>query len=180
MKKTALLFLMIGLGFQTYALCAEGSTDSPSSAGPASEKTVAVSSEPAPATLAQTSDVLPLPAISAPVPATPAVTVSAPAPVAVQTATAGTANPALAVSENLEFVSGEIASTDQTAKTVTVKLYGETENAANDKILTIKLDETTDITDGEKDRDIKSLTNGTEVDVEYDPATDKATYIFVY
>lgn len=82
--------------------------------------------------------------------------------------------------ENLEFVSGEITAMDEAAKTITVKLYGETENNANDKILTIKLDETTDITDGEKDRDIKSLTNGTEVDVEYDPATNKSTYIFVY
>ena len=33
---------------------------------------------------------------------------------------------------------------------------------------------------GEQDRDLKSLTVGTEVDVEYDPATNKATYIFVY
>ena len=69
---------------------------------------------------------------------------------------------------------------DEAAKTITVKLYGEMENSTNDKILTIKLDETTDITDGEKDREFKSLTNGTEVDVEYDPVTNKATYIFVY
>ena len=82
--------------------------------------------------------------------------------------------------DNLEFVSGEVTAMDEAAKTISVKLYGETENNANDKILVIKLDETTDITDGEKDRDIKSLTNGTEVDVEYDPATNKATYIFVY
>ena len=54
---------------------------------------------------------------------------------------------------------------DEAAKTITVKLYGETENSASDKILTVKLDETTDITDGEKDRDAKSLTNGTEVDI---------------
>lgn len=82
--------------------------------------------------------------------------------------------------ENLEFVSGEISSADEAAKTITVKLYGDTEEDTNDKVLTIKIDETTDITDGEKDRDIKSLTLGTEVDVEYDPASGKATYIFVY
>lgn len=82
--------------------------------------------------------------------------------------------------ENLEFVSGEVSASDEAAKTITVKLYGETEEETNDKVLTIKIDETTDITDGEKDRDIKSLTLGTEVDVEYDPASNKATYIFVY
>lgn len=82
--------------------------------------------------------------------------------------------------ENLEFVSGEVSAADEANKTITVKLYGETEDEAADKTLTIKIDETTDITDGEKDRDIKSLTVGTEVDVEYDPASTKATYIFVY
>ena len=82
--------------------------------------------------------------------------------------------------ENLEFISGEVTTMDETAKTITVKLYGETENDTNQKILTVKVDETTDITDGEKDRDMKSLAAGTEVDVEYDPTTNKATYIFVY
>lgn len=82
--------------------------------------------------------------------------------------------------ENLEFISGEVTAMDAAAKTLTVKLYGETENDTNQKILTVKVDETTDITDGEKDRDIPSLTAGTEVDVEYDPASSKATYIFVY
>ncbi len=84
------------------------------------------------------------------------------------------------VGENLEFISGEISAVDEAAKTITVKLYGEGEDAANDKILTISLDETTDITDGENDRDLKSLTSGTEVDVEYDSSSNKATYIFVY
>ena len=84
------------------------------------------------------------------------------------------------ISENLEFVSGEISAVSEPDKSITVKLYGETEEQANDRILTIKLDETTDITDGEKDRDLKSLTAGTEVDVEYDAASSKATYIFVY
>ena len=82
--------------------------------------------------------------------------------------------------ENLEFVSGEITAVDEAAKSISVKLYGETENSASEKVLSIKLDETTDITDGEKDRDIKSLTVGTEVDVEYVPASNKATYVFVY
>ena len=49
-----------------------------------------------------------------------------------------------------------------------------------DKTLKVTVDATTDITDGEQDRALKSLTAGTEVDVEYDPATSKATYIFVY
>ncbi len=82
--------------------------------------------------------------------------------------------------DNLEFVSGEVNASDETAKTITVKLYGEGDAQATEKMLTVKIDEATDITDGEKDRDLKSLTAGTEVDVEYDPATTKATYIFVY
>jgi hypothetical protein len=82
--------------------------------------------------------------------------------------------------ENLEFVSGEVTSTDPAAQSVTVKLYGETEDASSEKILTVTVDAETDITDGEKDRDLASLAPATEVDVEYDPATNKATYIFVY
>ncbi|MBI3315456.1 MAG: hypothetical protein HYZ87_00565 [Candidatus Omnitrophica bacterium] len=100
----------------------------------------------------------------------------APAPVAPSTEAATPAP----VTENLEFVSGEVSAVDEAAKSVTVKLYGETENDASAKVLTVKVDETTDITDGEQDRDLKSLSAGTEVDVEYDPASNKATYIFVY
>ena len=81
--------------------------------------------------------------------------------------------------ENLEFVSGEVTGADGSAKTVTVKLYGENE-ASGEKSLTIQVTDTTDITDGEKDRDFSALAPGTEVDVEYDPATTKATYIFIY
>ena len=82
--------------------------------------------------------------------------------------------------DNLEFVSGEVTAVDDAAKSVSVKLYGETEEETSDKSITVKVDEATDITDGEKDRELKSLASGTEVDVEYDPATSKATYIFVY
>lgn len=84
------------------------------------------------------------------------------------------------VVENLEFISGEVTAADEPNKAVTVKLYGETETAGDEKVLTVKVNESTDITDGEKDRDLKSLTAGTEVDVEYDPANNLATYIFVY
>ena len=82
--------------------------------------------------------------------------------------------------ENLEFISGEVSAIDEASKTVTIKLYGETENTPGDKSITVTVEDTTDITDGEKDRTLKSLANGTEVDVEYDPASNKATYIFVY
>ena len=169
MKKTALLFLIVGLIFQAYTLRAEESSKASASATP--EPQTAVSDAPAPVTE-------PAPAASSTTPEALQVPETSPAPQSA-TATPSAATPVQA-SENLEFVSGEITAIDEAAKTVTVKLYGETENATNDKILTVKLDETTDITDGEKDRDIKSLTNGTEVDVEYDPATNKATYIFVY
>lgn len=82
--------------------------------------------------------------------------------------------------DNLEFISGEVSELNEAGKEVSVRLYGESEDATSDKVLKVALDENTDITDGEQDRDLKSLTVGTEVDVEYDPATNKATYIFVY
>lgn len=116
---------------------------------------------------------IPAPAESAPAPAIE----SAPAPVA---APAEEAPAETAVNENLEFVSGEVSAIDATSKSVTVKLYGENDEATTDKTLTVTTDASTDITDGEKDRELGSLSAGTEVDVEYDPATKKATYIFVY
>ncbi len=100
-------------------------------------------------------------------------------PAPVETEAAGE-TPAAAPNENLEFVSGEVVAADETAKTVSFKLYGEEENREENKTLTVTVDDSTDITDGEKDRDLKSLTAGTEVDVEYDPASNHATYIFVY
>lgn len=84
------------------------------------------------------------------------------------------------VTDNLEFISGEISAMDEASKSVSVRLYGEDETASSEKVLQVTADENTDITDGEQDRDLKSLAVGTEVDVEYDPATNKATYIFVY
>jgi hypothetical protein len=82
--------------------------------------------------------------------------------------------------DNLEFISGEIGELDEAGKTILVKLYGETETAKTDKTLKVSVDASTDITDGEQERDFKSLAVGTEVDVEYDPANNKATYIFIY
>ncbi len=110
-------------------------------------------------------------ATTSPAPETPAVEASAADEAAAEVADAA---------ENLEFISGEVSSVDEASQTITVKLYGETENTPGDKSVTVKVEASTDITDGEKDRDLKSLTAGTEVDVEYDPASDKATYIFVY
>ncbi len=200
MKKTLLTALILGSVFHAYLSHAEDSPNATESAAPAAvtdaDQKAATMNEPAPAIVpaATTETAPPPPAVIPPVPVNaPDDTQAAPAPAAANvssTATAAVTTTAQTApvttgqtttpAENLEFVSGEITSSDEAAKTVTVKLYGETENATNDKILTIKLDESTDITDGEKDRDIKSLTNGTEVDVEYDPATNKATYIFVY
>ena len=84
------------------------------------------------------------------------------------------------LTDNLEFISGEVSVLDEASKSVSVRLYGEEGDAAEEKILKVVTDENTDITDGEQDRDLKSLTVGTEVDVEYDPVSNKATYIFVY
>ncbi len=169
------------------------STDTSSAAGmvPAASATNA-SADLRPAAVSTSTAVSPTDTSSAPTgmtPAAPAVQSMAPpapgvpaVPMPAQPAATATAEKIAetTATENLEFISGEITGADQAAKTITVKLYGETENAAADKILTVKVDESTDITDGEKDRDFKSLTASTEVDVEYDPATNKATYIFVY
>lgn len=122
-------------------------------------------------------------------PAMPAEVVS-PAPVPAETPAPAAELPAVPaaaaaaeeapLSENLEFVSGEVTAVNEASKSLTVKLYGETDAQAADKTLTVTVDGNTDITDGEKDRDLKSLTASTEVDVEYDPASNRATYIFVY
>ena len=114
--------------------------------------------------------------VAAPTPTAPvAEAVPAAAPAAVATPAEDAA-----LADNLEFVSGEVSELDEPGKSVSVRLYGENEDTASDKVLKVGVDENTDITDGEQDRDLKSLAVGTEVDVEYDPATNKATYIFVY
>jgi hypothetical protein len=120
-------------------------------------------------------------AMTAPAPEAvePAAAPMAAEPAAVPAESVPAAEPALNP-ENLEFVSGEVASLDEASKSVTVKLYGDTENAPSDKTLKVTVDENTDITDGEQDRELKSLTAGTEVDVEYAPPNQNATYIFVY
>ena len=115
-------------------------------------------------------------------PGVPAEAVQA-APSAVSIAAPEAVTPAVPVAEtvdNLEFISGEVSALDEASKSVSVKMYGETENASDEKVLKVTVDENTDITDGEQDRDLKSLAVGTEVDVEYDPTSNKATYIFVY
>ena len=153
-----LFFGLTGLSFAEETATAPAANDSAVSA-PA-----AVTAEaPAP-----TADAVSPEVVEAPMPAA--------TPASAESATATPAAPA----ENLEFISGEVSAVDEANKSVTVKLYGETENTPGDKSITVMVEKTTDITDGEKDRDLKSLTNGTEVDVEYDPASNKATYIFVY
>lgn len=118
---------------------------------------------------------------AAPADTTPAAVEAPAAPAVPETPEAPAAEPQDAtLADNLEFISGEVSELDETAKTVSVRLYGENEDTASDKVLKVSVDENTDITDGEQDRDLKSLATGTEVDVEYDPATNKATYIFVY
>lgn len=152
MKRSAILLLIAGF-FGSMNAYAEDVNTAPSAA--------------AAETVIQT-----LPPVPAEVPAAPAVVPALPVDV-----------PAPAVdvaADNLEFISGEVGEMDETGKTITVKLYGETESATTDKTLKVSVDASTDITDGEQDRDFKSLAVGTEVDVEYDPATNKATYIFVY
>ena len=157
MKKNLLIALpLMSFAFLTVAFAAEETT-----AVPATTSTETSSTAPA------------APAEAPAAPEAVAAATTTPAPVAAE-ATEAAAN------ENLEFVSGEVGAIDAATKSVTVKLYGETDDNVTDKTLTVTTDASTDITDGEKDRELGSLAAGTEVDVEYDPATKKATYIFVY
>ena len=161
--KRITVFLVVGL----FSLCPlVRAEDNQAAPAPAAEDTTAV----APAAPVE------------PTPTTPAPPTleAAPAPAAAPAAVPAAAPTEAMNPENLEFVSGEVASLEEASKSLTVKLYGETENAPSDKTLKVTVDENTDITDGEQDRDLKSLTAGTEVDVEYDPSNNKATYIFVY
>jgi len=172
MKKFFSFALALFLSLTAYTVWAEEASQTASSPSDTSQSSNTAPATPAPAEPASTTPVpsTTVPSVSA-LPTTPAATASTPEPVKAETASAA---------DNLEFVSGQVASVDQANKMITVKFSGETEDKTNEKILSVKLDESTDITDGEKDRDLKSLTAGTEIDVEYDPATNKATYIFVY
>ena len=151
MKRSAFILLILGIFVSMHAFAEEPAT--------------------APAATTETTAPVAAPAPPMDLPAAPAVEAAAPA---VEAANQN------ANADNLEFISGEVGELDEAGKTLTVKLYGETEAATTDKTLKVSVDASTDITDGEKDRDFKSLSVGTEVDVEYDPATNKATYIFVY
>lgn len=162
MKKNALMVYGVCVLLATSRAWAEDAKTKPSSSSGLATVTAKV--EPAP--------------VAAPASPTPAAVPSSPAPV---TPAISTVPPVpTEAAENLEFVSGEITAIDEANKTITLKLYGEAESGAAEKALTIKVDDSTDITDGEKDRALKSCVPGTEVDVEYDPSTKKATYIFVY
>ena len=161
MKRSTLILLTIGFFVSMHAYA----EDANAPAAPAATETVAAPAAPA---------VTPAAAPEATPAAAPSVPAVAPA-AAPLAATDENSN-----LDNLEFISGEVGALDEAGKALTVKLYGETETTATDKTLKVSVDASTDITDGEQDRDFKSLAVGTEVDVEYDPATNKATYIFVY
>lgn len=159
MKKSLLFVVCMGFACSTAAFAEDPPAAVPETAAVTAPETPAPAEPAAPAALE---------AVPAAVPET---IVAAPEPAAAQEAT---------LADNLEFISGEISELDEASKSVSVRLYGENETTASDKVLKVAVDENTDITDGEQDRDLKSLSAGTEVDVEYDPATNKATYIFVY
>lgn len=163
MKKFSLLLLVLSTFIAVPLAHAETSEDSKSDTPAATEA--------APASAPISTEE----AVTTPEPSSAAVTTTE-ATAESEEATTKAAEP----DQNLEFVSGEVAAVNEVAKTLALKLYGETENSTENKTLTVTVDDSTDITDGEKDRDLKSLTAGTEVDAEYDPASNKATYIFVY
>lgn len=180
MKKTFCLSVMIVSVFIFLSQGVLKAEDAPA-ATPAAAETKAPAPAPEPAAAPEAAQAPePAPAPAAVTPAAPAEAPEVAEPAGDDTIKKDAANAEGKDAENLEFVSGEIASVDQAAKTITVKLYGETENQTTEKTLKVTVDQNTDITDGEKDRDLPSLTASTEVDVEYDPASNKATYIFVY
>jgi hypothetical protein len=74
---------------------------------------------------------------------------------------------------NLQFVSGEIAEVNAPDKTVKLKLYS---GALKDLVLSF--DSSTQITGAEEGK--AELKVGAAVDVRYDPASKKATYIYIY
>ena len=160
MKRSVLILLVLSLFVSMHAYAEDANTAPSTTTATTETAAPVVAVAPAPAPVVEPAAPV---AVSAPA--------SAPAPAAAD------ANSNL---DNLEFISGEVSVLDEAGKTLTVKLYGETEATATDKTLKVSVDSNTDITDGEQDRDFKSLSVGTEVDVEYDPATNKATYIFVY
>ena len=167
--KRLVFLLSIGFIFAVPAMAEDTAATAPATdAAPTAPATPAPPTPPAPAVVEN-------PVVPAPVAETVKMEAVAAIPAAENTAPGETVN-----TENLEFVSGEVSALDEASKALTVKLYGESENTPSDKTLKVNVDANTDITDGEQDRDLKSLTAGTEVDVEYDPATNKATYIFVY
>ena len=171
MKRSAFVLLILGLFVSMHAYAEDTNAAPATTTATEATAKAAVAAVEAPASPI----VAPAPHTDAPASvtaaATPPAPVAAPAPEAVgQNANA----------DNHEFISGEVGELNEAGKNITVKLYGETESATTDKTLKVSVDSSTDITDGEQDRDFKSLAVGTEVDVEYDPATNKATYIFVY
>ena len=163
MKRTA-AFLIFGLFFVTSLRAAEEAVPAQTS----SDTSAATATMDAPAADMETT-----------APVTDEAMASAPEPVTTEEAGIAAAEPATNT-DALEFVSGEVSSLDDPGKSLTIKLYGETENTPTDKTLKVTVVANTDITDGEEDRELKSLSVGTEVDVEYDPANNLATYIFVY
>ena len=82
--------------------------------------------------------------------------------------------------ENLDFASGEILTFDGASGKMDVKVYLDANGEANEQTLSLKVENQTEITDGENELKTDALAKGAEVDVEYDTRTKAATYIFVY
>src|SRR5258706_10342838 len=101
----------------------------------------------------------------------------APAPAETQPtadAPAKPANPAgenLPALENLDFASGEILTFDAPSGKIDVKVYLDANGEANEQTLSLKVDNQTEITDGENELKTDALVKGAEVDVEYDTRT---------
>ena len=111
---------------------------------------------------------------------TPAPAASAPMVAAPSGTQPGTPAEKLPDVENLDFASGEVVTLDPATGKLDVKIYLDAAGNANEQTMSLTVDPSTEITNGETDLKTDALKAGAEIDVEYDVRTKKATYIFVY
>jgi len=82
--------------------------------------------------------------------------------------------------DSLDFASGEISAFNATSGVLDVKVYLDVAGDAKERTVSLNVDQTTEITDGEADLKADSLKPNAEIDVEYDTTNNKATYIYIY
>jgi len=84
------------------------------------------------------------------------------------------------LAEGLVFASGEIVAVQHESQAFRVRIYFDREGNYDRHEIALTYGPQTLFTDGEQDLDRMALQKDREVDVEYDPRTRMATYVFVY